>query len=129
MKSPIPTRAIAFRLLIFFAATTWFLSRHFHRFAWAWAAFGLALIAVALVIPRWLTPVHQGMLALEAGVRKIITVTLLILLYGIVLTPVAVVGRLFRKRFLPEGPDPKLDSYFIRRANSRKTAADYAKGY
>ena len=30
--------AIAFRLLIFFAASTWLWSRHFPRLAWVWAA-------------------------------------------------------------------------------------------
>ncbi len=129
MKSSTPTRAIAFRLLIFFSASTWLLSRSFPRFAMVWAALGFTLITIALVIPRWLAPLHQAMSSFEAGVRKAITVTLLILLYALVLTPVALGGRLFRKRFLPDGPNPQLTSYFIRRASGKKTEADYAKGY
>jgi Saxitoxin biosynthesis operon protein SxtJ len=121
------TRGFALRLILLFGMTGFLLTRKHFEAGLVWMGFGALVILAGLIRPTWLNPLHHGMTALGHWLRARITHAALVLLYYAVLTPVALVARLFGKRFLELQIDPQAESYFIRR--DKKSLADYEKGY
>ncbi len=66
-----------------------------------------------LAMPGPFRPIYNGWLKIAHFIGKIITVSILTLSYYIVITPAALLKRVFGGRPLPLKPDPDADSYWV----------------
>jgi len=88
--------------------------RHHGRpeyFFWVAGAF----LALALVAPVALRPVQRMWMAFAIALGWVMTRVILVIVFYLGVTPVALIARLSRKRFLDLGFEPERASYWIRR--------------
>jgi len=91
---------------IFLALGVWFYLAG--RYAWqAVGGVGLALVLAGLLFPRLLTPFHKIWMALGVVLGFVITRVILVTVFFVVITPLAVVMRLLGKRPLEMEFRPK----------------------
>ena len=72
---------------------------------------GLGLI----LIPETLRPVHQAWLKIAHFIGQMITTLMLAIAYYVVITPAALLKRLFGGRPLPLSTDPDASTYWVSR--------------
>lgn len=77
---------------------------------------GTLLAVSGLLVPVVLKPLYLPWMALSVVLGWIMTRVILILLYSVVMVPIALVSRAFGKKFINRGkPDPSVASYWQRR--------------
>lgn len=86
----------------------------------AWLAPGALLALLGAAAPRALCAVHRGWMALALSLGWITSRLVLLLVFSLVLTPLAVLGRLAGKRFLAMRPDPAAATYWVERPPDRR---------
>ncbi len=74
-----------------------------------------AFLAVTFIAPKLLTPLNKLWFKFGMLLHNVVNPLILGLLFMVLLTPLALVMRLFGKRFLPTGFDSKTSSYWIPR--------------
>lgn len=95
----------------------WFLFRH--KPAWPYfLAPGVPLVLLGLLNPCSLKRVYLAWMALAFMLGLVVSTVVLTLFYFLVLTPIALLGRLCGKDFLSEKLDPCAKSYFLVRDRS-----------
>jgi len=87
----------------------------------------LMLLAVALLRPQWLRPLHVAWMALAFALGGLISRLLLTLLFYVVLTPLGLVLRLFGKDFMQRKAQKNGAGYWIRRPKGEKNKASYRR--
>jgi hypothetical protein len=82
-----------------------------------------------ILIPAQLKPVHAAWLKVAHFVGSIITTLILTLAYYLVITPSALIKRLFGGRPLPVKPDKRASSYWVDRSEHAQPKERFLKRY
>jgi hypothetical protein len=82
-----------------------------------------------IVIPLKAKPIYTGWLKLARLLGEFTTILVLILAYYLVITPTALIKRLFGGRPLPVGPDKKAQSYWVARTEPAQPKERFIKRY
>ena len=82
-----------------------------------------------LVIPKPLRPAYVGWLKVAHFIGRVFTTLVLMLAYYFVITPSALIKRLFGGRPLPVKPDTNSSSYWVTRAEPAQPKERYIKRY
>ena len=77
--------------------------------------FAAAFLLLATVFPKALKPIQKAWMALATVLGWVMTRVLLIIVFFIGITPIALIARLVRKRFLDLGFEPDRESYWEKR--------------
>jgi hypothetical protein len=127
--SPRRLRSFAFTVgTVLLALALWLAFRgSVPGFRWAAGAAGAALVLGGLVAPSRLAPIHRAWMSLAFSLGWFVSRLVLTAIFLLVVTPIALVGRLVGKRFLETRPDPGATSYWIRRDAGRRD--DHRKMY
>ena len=82
-----------------------------------------------VVIPSPLKPVYTAWLKIAHSIGKIVTTLVLTFAYFLVITPSALIKRLFGGRPLPVKPDSKISSYWVDRIEPAQPKERFLKRY
>ena len=82
-----------------------------------------------ILLPAYLKPVYVAWLKIAQFVGKIFTVFILALAYYLVITPSALIKRLFGGRPLPTSSDKNTVSYWVARAEPAQPKERFLKRY
>jgi len=82
-----------------------------------------------ILIPAQLKPVHAAWLKVALFLGRIITTLILCLAYYLVITPSALIKRLFGGRPLPVKPDKGASSYWVDRTEPAQPRERFLKRY
>jgi hypothetical protein len=78
--------------------------------------FAAAFLLLAAIVPRALRPIQKAWMTLAIVLGWVMTRVLLALVFFIGITPIALIAKLFGKRFLDLGFEPDRESYWEKRA-------------
>jgi hypothetical protein len=114
---------------VFLSLGGWFLFRH-KPVALYFLIPGVLLVLFGPVAPRALKFVYIAWMGLAFTMGLLISTLVLTLFYFLVVTPLALAGRLFGKDFLSEKIDPNAKSYWLARDRSKvQRPLDYEQQY
>jgi hypothetical protein len=82
-----------------------------------------------VLVPSYLKPVYAGWLKIAHFFGKIFTAFILALAYYLVITPAALMKRVFGGRPLPFSPDKNISSYWVARAEPAQPKERFFKRY
>lgn len=82
-----------------------------------------------ILLPIPLRPIYVGWLKAANFIGSFITTTILTLAYYLVITPTALVKRLFSGRPLPTKPDKSISSYWVTRSEMAQPKDRFIKRY
>lgn len=82
-----------------------------------------------ILIPSPLMPVYTAWLKIAHFMGRIITVLILTFAYYLIITPSAILKRLFGGRPLPVKPDNKVSSYWVGRIETAQPKERFFKRY
>ena len=82
-----------------------------------------------ILLPTQLRPVYAAWLRIAHFIGKIVTTLILTLMYYLVITPAALIKRLFGGRPLPVKPDKKATSYWVTRTEPVQPKERFLKRY
>lgn len=82
-----------------------------------------------ILIPSRLGPLYAGWMKIAHLVGRIVTVVILTLAYYVVVTPSALIKRLFGGRPLPLKPDKTVSSYWVARTEPAQPKERFLKRY
>ncbi len=102
------------------------LGRH-SPLAWAPGLLGGVLALAGLTLPARLRPLHRAWMALALALGWVVSRLVLTALYLLVVTPLALLGRLTGRRGLELRPDRSARTYWVARAPDRRD--DFTKMY
>lgn len=90
----------------------------------------LSILGIGFIlIPLQLKPVYTVWLKIAHFVGKIVTTLILTLAYYLVITPTALIKRLFGGRPLPVRPDKGVSSYWVARTEPSQPKERFLKRY
>ena len=75
--------------------------------------FAAAFLLPALFFPQLLRPVERAWMAFAEKLGAVMTIVILVLSFYLIFTPVALVARLFGKKFLELGFESEKGSYWV----------------
>ena len=81
------------------------------------------------LFPRPLMPIYKGWIKVANFIGKMVTIIILTLAYYLVITPSALVKRIFGGRPLPLRPDENMDSYWVPRDEPAQPKERFIKRY
>jgi small-conductance mechanosensitive channel len=90
---------------------------------------GLSLITAGLIFPVILKPLNKVWMCLAILMGWVMTRVILILLFFLALTPLAILARIFRKRFLDLKIDKSKASYWEIREKKEIKPIDYERQF
>lgn len=91
---------------------------------------GMLLVLLGLIAPRRLKAVYVAWMGMAFALGLVVSTVVLTLFYFLVITPLALAGRLSGKDFLSEKLDPRAKSYWLPRDRSVvQRPADYEQQY
>lgn len=90
---------------------------------------GVALIFFGLILPRLLKYVYLAWMTLAVLLGFVVSHVLLTLFFYLVIFPIGLAARLAGKDFLSLKLDRTAKSYWLKRADAPKSAADYEKQF
>lgn len=82
-----------------------------------------------ILIPSRLRPLYSGWMIIAHLVGRIVTVVILTLAYYLVITPSAMIKRVFGGRPLPIKPDKNASSYWVARTEPAQPKERFLKRY
>jgi len=97
--------------LVFLSLSVFFLLKNNYLYIYSGIT-ALLLILSGLIFPTILTPVHKGWMILAVILGFVSTRIILTLLFYLIITPIAILGRLSGKNFLDEKISPSSKSYW-----------------
>ncbi|PIW69226.1 MAG: hypothetical protein COW08_08235 [Ignavibacteriales bacterium CG12_big_fil_rev_8_21_14_0_65_30_8] len=80
---------------------------------------GLSLIILALVFPKILKPLNKIWMSIAVILGWFMSRVILIILFYIILTPIGIILKIFRKKFLNLKIDKSTDTYWEYRKNEK----------
>jgi len=107
---------------------TLYLLRHQPIYRWFLIP-GIVLMAFGVVFPRTLKYIYLGWMSLAIMMGFVVSNALLALFFFLVITPVGLLARLFRKDFLSLNLDRAAKSYWIPRGKKTRSEADYERQF
>jgi hypothetical protein len=90
---------------------------------------GAVLTALGVIWPRALKYVYIAWMALAFTLGFVMSNVILTLFFFLFVTPIGLLARLFQKDFLARKWDKQAVSYWIERANEKKTAQTYERQF
>ena len=87
------------------------------------------LLLLGLALPKVLRPLHKAWMTLAMVMGWFMTRVILHLLFYLVVTPTALLGRLFGKQFLDLRFDGKADSYWIPKESVATDRRDHERQF
>ena len=105
-----------------------YLLRHKARYPWFLIP-GVVLLAFGVVLPRVLKYVYIAWMTLTIMLGFVMARVILTLFFFLVITPLALVARLFGKEFLNLKLDRQAATYWIRREQKLRTQANYEQQF
>lgn len=90
---------------------------------------GIVLLVFAATCPGALKQIYIGWMTMAFVLGFILSHVILTLFFFLILTPIGLVARLFRKDFLSLIRDRQSASYWVRRHDPPKTLADYERQF
>ena len=91
---------------------------------------GLSLLGMGFILlPGLLKPVHDAWLRIAHLIGRAVTMIMLTLAYYLVITPSAMIKRIFGGRPLPTRPDRKLASYWVQRPEPAQPKERFIKRF
>jgi hypothetical protein len=116
--------------LIFGAAAGLALAR---QNIWGFSFFGslAAIMGLVAVLPGPMMPLYRLWMTTALFMGQVVNSIILTILYLFLITPFALIRRLFRpqKPLLPYGPDPKTQSYWRPRQNPAQEKSRFTRRY
>jgi len=98
--------------------------------SWPWMTGASALLAViGLAVPATLRPFYKAWMILALILGWIMTRVILTLVYYLVLTPNALLGRAFGEQFLQLKTSTEAKSYWVRRTGPARPKGDYERQF
>jgi hypothetical protein len=88
---------------------------------------GALLAAAGAMAPEALRPLHRGWMGLAFALGWVVSRAILVALFALAVTPVALLARLAGKRFLDVRADPERGTYW--EARDPRHRSDYEKMY
>jgi len=82
-----------------------------------------------LLFPRPLMPIYKGWIKVANFIGKMVTIIVLTLAYYLVITPSALLKRVFGGRPLPIYPDKNMNSYWVPRDEPSQPKERFIKRY
>ena len=82
-----------------------------------------------LLLPGPLRPIYAGWLKVAHFIGTVMTTVILTLAYYLVITPTALLKRVFGGRPLPLGPDKDAATYWVSRAEPAQSKESFIKRY
>ena len=127
--TPRALRKAAFSVgALLLALAAWLLARHQAPTVWvALAGSGVLLVLVGAFVPASLRGLYLGWMKAALAIGWVMSRVVLVLVFAVVLTPLALVARLTGKRFLALEADPTAPSYWVRR--KPRTSSRYDRMY
>lgn len=113
---------------VFVALGLFFLWRHANRtpyFVWP----GGVLMVLGLILPRALKWIYLAWMTLAVLLGFIVSHVLLAIFFYLVIFPIGLLARIAGKDFLSLKLDRAAKSYWLKRTDAPKTAADYEKQF
>ena len=92
-------------------------------------AIGIILFALGITIPALLKPVYLVWMLLATILGWLMTRVILSLLFYVIVTPIGLISRLFRKQFLELRWDRSKDTYWNYRATKPLKEKNYEKQF
>lgn len=90
----------------------------------------LSLTGLGFIIsPRRLIPVHAAWLKIAHFIGKVVTLFMLTIAYYLVMTPTAMIKRIFGGAPLPVKPDKEASSYWVDRNESAQPRERFSKRF
>jgi len=90
----------------------------------------LALIGFCFItVPSWLKPLYDLQMLIAQFMGKIVTVLILTITFYIVLTPTALIKRVFGGALLNLKPDDNLSSYWVPKSEQVQSRERFIKRY
>ena len=126
-----PRELRKFGLLVggmFLAIGIWFLIRHkpsYPFFLWP----GIALVAFGALAPRTLKYIYIAWMAVAFTLGFFMSQVILTLFFFVVVTPIGLLARLFRKDFLGRKLEKDAASYWVRYPKEPKAAESYYRQF
>jgi hypothetical protein len=90
---------------------------------------GIALLVFATICPAALKQIYIGWMTMAFVLGFIVSHVILTLFFFLIITPIGLVARLFRKDFLSLTRDRPSVSYWVHRHDPPKTLADYERQF
>lgn len=90
---------------------------------------GIALLVFAAICPRALKPIYIGWMTMAFVLGFIVSNVILTLFFFLIITPIGLAARLFRKDFLSLTLDRQSASYWVHRHDPPKALADYERQF
>jgi hypothetical protein len=90
---------------------------------------GVLLAFFGLAAPRMLKVVYIAWMALAFSMGLVVSTLVLCICFFLIITPLALVGRICGKDFLSEKLDPNAKSYWLRREVLARQPADYEQQF
>ena len=91
---------------------------------------GLTILGLGfIVIPVQLKPVYVAWLEIAHFIGKIITILILTLAYYLVITPSALLKRIFGGAPIPTKPGKNINSYWVKRTETAQPRERFLKRY
>jgi len=114
---------------VFLLLGGWFLWRQ--KPVWPWLLMpGILLVLLGFIAPRMLRTVRIAWMGLAFTLGLAVSTVLLTIFYFVVVTPLALAGRLGGKDFLSEKLVPRAKSYWLPRDRlAHRTQVDYEQQY
>jgi hypothetical protein len=84
---------------------------------------------VFILLPAQLKPVHRLWIKAAHFIGRINTLVVLVIIYYVVITPTALLKRLFGGRPLPLKPDKKVSSYWVKRTEPAQPQQRFLKQF
>ena len=98
---------------------------HWPYFVWP----GAALICLGLILPRALKWIYLAWMTLAVLLGFVVSHVLLVVFFYLVVFPIGLLARIVGKDFLSLKLDRDAKSYWLKRADAPKSAADYEKQF
>ena len=87
------------------------------------------LISTGKLKPSYLKYIYKTWMALAESIAWLITTVTLVAVFYLVITPVGIIGRIFRKRFLDMNISKDRDSYWEPKAVTVTKSEDYERQF
>lgn len=101
-------------LLLLAFLVTFKLTRHgAAQTRWLALAAEAAVIGALAVFPRIFFPIFKVIMIASSRLGSLIFAVLAIVVFFLILTPIALVMKIFGKKFMDPCPDPSLPSYYV----------------
>lgn len=101
------------------AAGTWKIYQH-HGYGWWLLIGGFAVLLAGVIFPRSIGGLYRAWMSFGITMGWIVSNVLLVLIFFLIVTPLAIAARFARKDFLAHKLEPNASSYWIERKSTSR---------